>query len=894
MLLAFWIGTAAAADDWLYPVQRGEHLWGLAERFLDGHKSYGKLQQLNRIRDPKRIPPGSVLRIPLAWMRRVTSEARIVTVQGAVEIERAGAGTRAASVGDALREQDRLRTAPGAHAAIALPDGSQVRILGDSEVAVESMATYANARVFDSRLLVSHGRTETIAPTDRDAATRFELRTRAGVTSVRGTVFRVAASSGDEARTEVVRGRVSAGNETGSVTVDAGFGTVMAAGRPPAPPVALLPAPRLDALPDALVRMPVRVTFPEVPGAIGYRVQVAANTEFSPLLFDVTTAAPAAELPDLPDGPYAIRVRGVDVHGLEGADAVRDVLISARPPAPIPEAPAHDALIDAAPPTFAWTPDGPAGRLRYRFQIARDAAFADLAEDVRDLAAPEYAPAAGLAPGVWHWRIAASHEIRGDGPFGEVRRVRRPAPAPAPAEVSRTPETLGARWPAGPIRVTLTPEDPPAAPVAEALVDGDTWSVPRPTPGRYRLTSRTVESDGFEGPETTSQSIVVPPPPGPPLAVAPADGAELDAAPEALTWQAPVDDDRPVRYRLQIEGPSDTPAPMPDRDGLASPAAAPGPLAPGHYRWRVAASTSEDGAGAFGPWSTFRVLSPPPGDPTVARSPDTLSIRWPDPAPLQMRLRAEDGPVVFEGPVTGGATAMPRPRPGRYILGARTLEADGFAGRHAADFAFDLPAPPAPPVPPAATGVGVVSVAASRPELRWTGSPPGAGHRVQIARDTAFALPVTDTLLGTDTAHVPASELPPGTYHWRVAAVTAQDGIGHFSEPRTFRVEVPAPTMQPVRRVRGELVSAWHTTAPAGSYELQLAPEATFAAPVVNLRTSTPDATFAAPPPGRYFARVRGLDHDGQPGPYSEAVPVKIPTTLPWWLYPFMLFGLLP
>lgn len=1074
VLTALAGGGDAAAQDWLYPVRPGDHLWGLAERFLDGHSAYGKLQQLNRIRDPKRLPPGSVLRIPLAWMRRLAAEARLTSVRGAVEIERAGGAPVSANVGDALRENDRLRTSPGANAALALPDGTQVRVLSDTELTVESMATYANARVFDSRLLLARGRTETIAPTDRDGATRFELRTRAGVTSVRGTVFRVAASpSGDETHTEVLRGRVAAANTAGEVSVDAGYGTVMTPDRPPAPPVALLKAPNLDGIPATLAHMPVRIDFPPVNEAVGYRIQVAANTEFSSLLVDVATATPTTELPDLADGTYALRIRGVDARGLEGADAVREVRIAARPPAPLLQAPAADALVDATPPTFRWTPDGPADRLRYRFQLARDAAFTNIATDVADLTSPEFTAPAALEAGLWHWRVAAVHEVRGEGPFGEVRRLRRPAPAPGAATIVRTPQAVVARWSEGKVHAQLVADEHPDAPVADALVDSGQWSATRPAPGRYRLVARTVEADGFEGPDATAQTIVIPPPPRPPTTVP--LGAMLDAAPSALVWAAPSDDDRPRTYRMQLEsvpadrgttmdragletssispgplapglyrwrvaaatiedGPGDfgpwntfrvlsppppqptisrspttlairwsgtttvharlvgddgqaifdgpvtggaidlprpgpgryvlaartvepdgfegpaatsqaivvppvplPPTPMPlvagdathatldaapaalawkapaddhprtyrmqlenvpadpvttvDRDGLEALSISPGTLAPGLYRWRVATATVEDGLGDFGPWNSFRVLSPPPDMPTITRTPETLSIRWSRSAAVQARLIGDDARVLFAGPVTDGAIDLPRPRPGRYVLTANTLESDGFVGRGTAEMMLELPATPAAPRLATTAPGGVVP---AKPELRWAVSVPGATYRLQVARDAAFSAMVIDQSTGNATAFVPTRELPPGSYRWRVSSATERDGVGPFSAPAAFRVEVPAPVLAPVTAVRGKVSTSWNIGVPATTYEVELARDAAFSSPVTTERTTATNATFAAPAPGRYFARVRGFDPDGVPGPYSAVAPVRIPASLPWWTYFLLPFGIVP
>jgi hypothetical protein len=892
LVLTLLVPGTAAAQDWLYPVKPGEHLWGLAERFLDGHKSYGKLQQLNRIKDPKRMPPGSVLRIPLAWMRRVATEARITATTGDVAIERTGAAARPAGVGDTLRERDRLRTAPGAHAAIALPDGTQVRVLADSEVAVESMATYQNARVFDSRLLVARGRTESIAPTDRDGATRFELRTRAGVTSVRGTVFRVATTdTGDISTTEVLHGRVSAANSAGEVTVDAGFGTVMAPNRAPSPPAALLPAPSLDGLPAKLVRMPVRVDFPPVAGAVRYRLQLAADATFSPLLADLATESPAIVLPDLPDGRYAIRVRGIDAQGLEGTDAARDFDISARPGAPRSEAPAPGALADAAPPRFQWTPDGPADRLRYRFQLARDDAFTQLQTDVRDLATPEHTSAEPLPPGVWHWRAAATDPSRGDGPFGESRMLRRPSPPPASATIARSPQSIVAQWPAGRVHATLAPEATPADVVADAIAADAPWTAPRPDPGRYVLTARTVEADGFEGPEITTQTLDVPPPPAPPTPAAPPDVALLDETPEALAWTAGDDAPDDTTYRLQVERASDAPDTLLDRDGLTVRSVSPGVLPPGLYRWRVAAATVTDGPGAFAAWQTFRVLSAPPGAPVVRRTPEVLSIRWPDATPLQASLAADAGGTVFEGPVTGGAIDLPRPAPGRYVIAARTIEPDGFLGRRGIPTTIDLPMPPAPPAI-AGAGTDAKPVVDARPALQWPASAPDAAYRLQIATDLAFAAPLVDRVVGNVTAATHDTALPPGSYRWRIAAANEPDGPGPFSAPQAFRIEVPAPRMRPASRSQGRIVAQWQAPVPAASYEAQLARDAAFATPVASERTTVPEASFAPPAPGQYFIRVRGLDADGEPGPFSDAIAVNVPAPLPWWVYPLLLFGL--
>jgi hypothetical protein len=98
--------------------------------------------------------------------------------------------------------------------------------------------------------------------------------------------------------------------------------------------------------------------------------------------------------------------------------------------------------------------------------------------------------------------------------------------------------------------------------------------------------------------------------------------------------------------------------------------------------------------------------------------------------------------------------------------------------------------------------------------------------------------------------------------------------------------------MLPASRSKGRIVARWEADVPAASYEVQLARDAAFSTVVATERTTTREASFIPPGPGEYFARVRGLDADGEPGPFSNAVTVMLPAPLPWWLYPLLLFGI--
>ncbi|MGN5477384.1 FecR domain-containing protein [Cupriavidus basilensis] len=105
---------------------------------------------------------------------------------------------------------------------------------------------------------------------------RFELHTPMMVTGVRGTRYRVAADVSGS-RSEVLEGRVGVGlarAAAGPATaVTAGYGIGTSAGGSLSRPVALLPAPQLQPLPDTVLGPVADAAWQPVQGAAGYRVR---------------------------------------------------------------------------------------------------------------------------------------------------------------------------------------------------------------------------------------------------------------------------------------------------------------------------------------------------------------------------------------------------------------------------------------------------------------------------------------------------------------------------------------------------------------------------------------------------------------------------------------------
>src|SRR5512145_3327844 len=80
------LGAAAAEPaTWSYRVVKGDSLYSVARTYLAPGVGWQKLQQLNRVPDPKRLAPGRELRVPVAWLRAEASVATVAFLSGGAQ-----------------------------------------------------------------------------------------------------------------------------------------------------------------------------------------------------------------------------------------------------------------------------------------------------------------------------------------------------------------------------------------------------------------------------------------------------------------------------------------------------------------------------------------------------------------------------------------------------------------------------------------------------------------------------------------------------------------------------------------------------------------------------------------------------------------------------------------
>lgn len=516
-LAAIGLTMAAAAVSagepvFTHVVTREETLIALSRRLLADPRQWPQLQQHNRIADARRIPVGTVLKIPVRLLATEPVPARVLSASGEVS----GPQGVAVAAGQALPQGARLQAGDGGQATLQLVDGTVLRLRAGSAVQVETSQRLPRSGEVLSGVKVEAGQVEVQAQKRPGAgAPGFQISTPQGLLGVRGTEFRVSVDARAETtRNEVLEGQVMTEGRDGRAgrSVAAGFGVVVDRSGTVTPPVRLLAPPDVSAWPALQERVLVRFPIRPQPAVVAYRAQVAAAADpaFERVLQDVRSTGAELRLVDLPDGDYRIRVRAEDAQGLQGRDALHLFTLKARPEPPLPTGPGPKAVVSGARLDLAWASVDEARS--YRLQLARDEAMREPLRDQRALAGTAWSVDA-LAPGVYFWRLASERSATDQGPFGPVQRVELralPAPLPPPRVGEDSLKLAWEGLPGQTFEVEFARSADFAVLELTRRTEQSALELRLPGTGRYWVRMRARDPDGFVGPYTAPQAFTVP------------------------------------------------------------------------------------------------------------------------------------------------------------------------------------------------------------------------------------------------------------------------------------------------------------------------------------------------------------------------------------------------
>ncbi len=527
-------GTPVEVD---YIVARGDTLIGITTRLLKPDIPWQHLRALNQLEDTRRLLPGQRLTVPMSWLREDTVRFAVKSVSGRVTVN-----GEALNADSTLKETDLIETGEEGAVVVVLPDGTEMRIAPSSQVRIDRLRKYFGGETIDARMRLERGgidavvphkapnqppkpgsivpRIRSTAPSSGSVEPQLRIRvdTPRATAAVRGTQFRVIddqglTSSGVLDGVVAFSGAPGQGVAPASIDLPAGFGSVADDSGKVARPEALLPAPSLPKPDQAIAELSRKLEFDPLPGAASYRVRTAADAGFSREVVERIVKQPVALVDSQRDGTYHVAVRGISATGVEGYDAAIEVAFAARPVPPILNQPNDKDIQFGNRTRLEWFE--PKGISRYRLQIARDPAFADIEID-KELETNSYAfttPDSEPAPRKRYWRVAALDAGR-NGPFPQAREfVQRDAGGPAAsAEVSTGGGTkLGwAEIPDASYVVALTPLTRGATPAREISTTDPSVTLPDLAPGSYEIRIISVFEGDLRSPPSEPQRFTIP------------------------------------------------------------------------------------------------------------------------------------------------------------------------------------------------------------------------------------------------------------------------------------------------------------------------------------------------------------------------------------------------
>jgi hypothetical protein len=519
-MLALMLPVSSAVSGeqyWVYTVRPGDTIWDLTQKHCTSVLHWKRIQRLNGLPDvPARgVLPGTRLKFPIEILKHQPVSARVRLLRGSARVIRAAGEEQPVTIGIELHSGDRLLVAEGNNATVRFADGSELLVLGGSNVVFDSLSAYGETGMVDTRIRLQSGQVNTRVKSRRGPGSRYEIITPAAVAAVRGTEFRVAADSERPvARSEVLEGNVAVSGDGSSRSVPAGFGVLAEAGKPPSEPRPLLPAPDLSPQQAVLERLPLQFEWAGLDKAVAYRFQVAANAAFDSLLVNDTSSGTRGYDEHLPNGEYVLRVRGIDSEGLEGIDAARHFTVAAHPQPPVLIGLNANVIIRDATPEFGWS--RPADIDRYRFQLSRDEVFSNLVADESDYRAERFTPAAELAAGNYYWRVASIESKGTQGPWSDASAFEfRPVlDAPELEAPALGEDVIDFHWrDAGAgmqyqFQLDTDPGFP--APTIDETVTGPLIAIDKPVASKYFFRVRSIDDTGYASPWSPNQTFTVP------------------------------------------------------------------------------------------------------------------------------------------------------------------------------------------------------------------------------------------------------------------------------------------------------------------------------------------------------------------------------------------------
>lgn len=436
LLIIFLLSSklTLAADEaltWRYTVRPGDNLIHFGRAYLINPDDWKLLQKLNQVKNPFRMPVGSILKVPLALLKQGPAEAEVVLVSGNAVLQAGNTAIPLVS-GQKLGPGASLATKENSKVVIKFADGTLTTMASNSILTLDTLSLYSGGGMVDTKLRLQQGQAETQANPKHVIGNTMQIITPTAIAAVRGTRFRVTAGAAS-IQQETLEGKVALAAAGQEVNVNKGYGSFAEGDAPPSPPIELLQAVDTAQLSAVFDRLPISFDMPKQEGAVAWIGKVAKDSHFNQVLAEAESKDTSVIFADIPDGQYYLNIRAKDKNGLSGYDATHTFNVNARPLEPNLIAPLAGKVLRESLPVLDWQPAADA--TLYAVDVATDAEFKHTIAAAK-VETNRYQIDEALKPGQYFWRVAsiavAANGVEDRGPSFNVAQFSYKALPPKP------------------------------------------------------------------------------------------------------------------------------------------------------------------------------------------------------------------------------------------------------------------------------------------------------------------------------------------------------------------------------------------------------------------------------------------------------------------------------
>jgi hypothetical protein len=317
---SFAESSSVSEDVLLYTVKKNDTVWGICKTYVTDPLCWQKLVEYNQLKNPKYLPPKSIIKIPKSWLIDHPTTALVIAVEGSVLVTHQDSQLEEPlKVGDLLSHQDIVRSMQGT-AMIKFADDSRLLLKANSTIRMASLQFYDPSQLVNTRVELLKGRVKAQVEKLSNKNSRYEISTPAAVAAVRGTEFRVSRSENPitktvEMRTELLTGALLVSSDTNQQEIISGQAVLAIEGEGVSEPVDLLPRPLMVLNESQVIALPLLLTWKTIERAQSYKITLVSKDS---QVWEKTTQELELLIENIHPGQYQLLIRGIDAQGFEG------------------------------------------------------------------------------------------------------------------------------------------------------------------------------------------------------------------------------------------------------------------------------------------------------------------------------------------------------------------------------------------------------------------------------------------------------------------------------------------------------------------------------------------------------------------------------------------------